>query len=176
LLLDELERLIPGAASTGTDGRAHHLPLSGWGFRQPDGPLLLAGDAAGLVNPLTGEGIYYAVASGVLAGRAVAESITAGEPSTAGARHRAAMRALIGKNLKHTTVCSRLARSPRVVAAAVRATDREQRIFDDLVEIGLGQGLITPRLAVALATSLGRSAVRTLVTGDAEPADRRVAP
>jgi geranylgeranyl reductase family protein len=174
LLLDELERLIPNAASTGTEWRAHHLPLSGWEFRQPDGRLLLAGDAAGLVNPMTGEGIYYAVASGVLAGRAVAEALAAGEPETAGSRHRAAMRGLIGRNLKHTTVCSRLARSPRVVAAAVRASDRDQRIFDDLVEIGLGQGLITRRLAVALVASLGRSAARAVVTGNVEPADSRV--
>ncbi|MEO7058132.1 MAG: geranylgeranyl reductase family protein, partial [Lapillicoccus sp.] len=72
LLLDQLERLIPGAAESGRSWRAHHLPLSGWGWgpEQPDGPLLLAGDAAGLVNPMTGEGIYYAVATGSLAGRA----------------------------------------------------------------------------------------------------------
>jgi geranylgeranyl reductase family protein len=176
LLLDELERLIPGAASTGTDWRAHHLPLSGWSFRQPEGRLLLTGDAAGLVNPMTGEGIYYAVASGILAGRAAAEAITSGAPHTAGDRHRAAMRALIGRNLQHTSVCSRLARSPHVVAAAVRASDRDQRIFDDLVEIGLGQGLITPRLAAALVTSLGRSAVRAARTGTAAPVDHRVAP
>lgn len=37
--------------------------------------MLLAGDAAGLVNPMTGEGIYYAVATGVLADRAAAEAV-----------------------------------------------------------------------------------------------------
>jgi hypothetical protein len=111
----------------------------------------------------------------VLAGRAAAEAVAAGEPGTAGARHRTAMRDLIGRNLKHTTVCSRLSRSPRVVAAAVRASDRDQRVFDDLVEIGLGQGLITGRLAVALVTSLGRSAARAVVPGNAAPVDSRVA-
>jgi geranylgeranyl reductase family protein len=176
LLLDELERLIPGAASTGSDWRAHHLPLSGWSFQQPEGRLLLTGDAAGLINPMTGEGIYYATASGILAGRAVAEAMRSGAPQTAGARHRVSMRALIGRNLQHTSVCSQLARSPRVVAAAVRASDRDQHVFDDLVEIGLGQGLITPRLAGALAGSLGRSTLRALVTGSADPVDTRVAP
>ena len=38
--------------------------------RQPDGRVLLAGDAASLINPLTGEGIFYAVLSGALAGQA----------------------------------------------------------------------------------------------------------
>ena len=168
LLLEELERLIPGAATTGDDWRAHHLPLSGWSFRQPDGRLLLTGDAAGLINPMTGEGIYYAVSSGILAGRAAATAIARRAPETAGALHRAAMHGLIGRNLRHTTVCSRLATQPKVVAAAVRGSAEDQGVFDDLVEIGLGQGLITPRLARALAVSL--------VTSGARHARARVAP
>jgi len=40
--------------------------------RQPGrGNVLLAGDAAGLVDPLTGEGIYFGVLSGTLAARAI---------------------------------------------------------------------------------------------------------
>lgn len=42
--------------------------------------VLLVGDAAGLVDPLLGEGIYYAIKSGQLAGRAVVESPS--HPST----------------------------------------------------------------------------------------------
>ena len=72
LLLDQLEELLPGTVPDGTDWKGHHLPLSGWRWRQPDGPVLLAGDAAALVNPMTGEGIYYAVATGILAGRTAA--------------------------------------------------------------------------------------------------------
>jgi menaquinone-9 beta-reductase len=160
LLLEELDRLIPGAASTGSDWRAHHLPLSGWSVSQPAGRLLVAGDAAGLINPMTGEGIYYAVASGIIAGRVAASAIEHEVPETAGALHRAAMQDLIGRNQRHTSVCSLLASKPSVVAAAVRASDRNQGIFDDLVEIGLGQGLITPRLAGALVTSLVRRGTR----------------
>ena len=44
--------------------KAHRLPLSTGRPRQPDGRVLLAGDAASLINPLTGEGIFYAVLSG----------------------------------------------------------------------------------------------------------------
>ncbi|MBK1694580.1 geranylgeranyl diphosphate reductase [Chromatium weissei] len=41
--------------------------------------IVLAGDAAGVVAPASGEGIYYALAGGRLAGEAVAEFLTTGK-------------------------------------------------------------------------------------------------
>ena len=76
-LLERLEELLPGASAGGTDWRGHHLPLSSWSWRPRSGRVLLAGDAAGLINPMTGEGIYYAVATGLLAGQAATHAITA---------------------------------------------------------------------------------------------------
>lgn len=162
LLLEQLERLLPGTVPDGERWRGHHLPLSGWGWSQPDGPVLLAGDAAGLVNPMTGEGIYYAVATGVLAGRAAARALAEGRPTGAGAHHAAAVRRLLGRHLQHTWVAARLSRRPAFVDAGIRAAGRSQGVFDDLVEIGLGGGRITPRLATGLA--------RDLVTGIRPPA------
>ncbi len=43
------------------------------------GRVLLVGDAGGLVDPLFGEGIYYAVRSGQMAGRVVAAALTGAE-------------------------------------------------------------------------------------------------
>lgn len=149
-MLEQLERLLPGTTSHGTDWRGHYLPLSSWRYQQPDGPVLLAGDAASLVNPMTGEGIYYAVATGVLAGKAAARAVANGDGSAAGAIHREAVRALLGRHLAHTSAVSRLVSIPRVVAGGVRAAARDQRVFDDLVEIGLGQGLVTPRVVRGL--------------------------
>jgi flavin-dependent dehydrogenase len=37
--------------------------------------LLLVGDAAGFINPLSGEGIYYAMASGQIAAEIIAEAL-----------------------------------------------------------------------------------------------------
>ena len=111
LLLEQLDRLLPGAAEGADHFRAHHLPLSQWRWRQPDGRVLLAGDAAGLINPMTGEGIYYAVASGILAGRAAARTLTtpdAGGPQQAGARHRVSVRRLLARHLRHTFVTTML--------------------------------------------------------------------
>ncbi|WP_426243317.1 NAD(P)/FAD-dependent oxidoreductase [Nocardioides sp. LHG3406-4] len=156
LMLDQLERLVPGAGESGTAWRAHHLPLSGWGrgAGQPDGPVLLVGDAAGLVNPMTGEGIYYAVATGAAAGRVAADAVSDGAPDRAGARHRAAAAALLGRHLKHTWAAARLSRSPRVVEAGIVASARDRRVFDDLVELGLGDGRLTPRLVAGLGRAL----------------------
>jgi geranylgeranyl reductase family protein len=47
--------------------RGHHLPLRTAGAPIARGPVALAGDAAGLIDPLSGEGIHMAFASGRLA-------------------------------------------------------------------------------------------------------------
>jgi len=157
LLLDQLERLLPGSVAAGEQWKGHHLPLSGWRWHQPDGRLLLVGDAAGLVNPMTGEGIYYAVATGIAAGRA---AVAAGRgQGDAGALHRAAVRASLGRHLKHTWTASRLAEHPVIVDGGIRVARRDARVFDELVELGLGDGRISGRLVRGLAGGLGRRAV-----------------
>ena len=151
LLLDELEHLLPGATTGGGETwKAHQLPLSGWRWDQPDGPVLLAGDASGLVNPMTGEGIFYAVATGIRAGQAAAAAVRTGDPSSAGGAYRRSVRQLLATHLRHTSVAARLADAPFVVHAGIRAAAGNDRVFDDLVEIGLGRGRITSRLVGGL--------------------------
>ncbi|MDT8856869.1 hypothetical protein RNZ50_17895 [Paracoccaceae bacterium Fryx2] len=58
------------------------------------GAVLLAGDAAGMVDPLTGEGIAWAMRSGQLAALAAAEALAAGRPHTAFAAYAHALRPL----------------------------------------------------------------------------------
>ena len=50
--------------------RAHHLPLRDAGQALTVGPAALVGDAAGLIDPLSGEGIGNAIRSGQLAAEA----------------------------------------------------------------------------------------------------------
>ena len=57
------------------------------------GRVLLAGDAAGLADPLTGEGISAAIHSGTLAGRAIVEG--GSEPSRIADRYRHALADLL---------------------------------------------------------------------------------
>ncbi len=154
-LTAELDRLLPGVAVGASAWRGHHLPLAtGRVRRHPDGRVLLAGDAASLVNPMTGEGIYDAVVSGVLAGRAAAASLARGDGSEAGRRYRRAMRSVGERHYRHTGLAARLVRSPAVVGAGLRAAADDPRVFDDLVEVGLAHGTLTPSVVTGLARHL----------------------
>ena len=156
MFLAAVEELLPEATACATSWRASHLPLSSWRWQQPDGRVLLAGDAAGLVNPVTGEGIYYAVATGVLAGRAAAAAVAAGDEDGAGRCHRRAVRGLLGTHLRHTDAASRLVSVPAVVGAGLSAAARDQRVFDDLVELGLGRGRLRARTVRGLIAATRR--------------------
>jgi len=76
-----LERLAhrhgvdPAALS---DVRGHRLPMRSLGAPAARGPVLLVGDAAGLVDPLSGDGMYEAFVSSELAARAIVD----GRPET----------------------------------------------------------------------------------------------
>ncbi|HEX8768063.1 MAG TPA: geranylgeranyl reductase family protein [Jatrophihabitans sp.] len=142
-LLARLHSLLPGLAEP-TGLRAHRLPLSSGRPPIPDGPVLLAGDAQSMINPFTGEGIFYAVVSGGLAGRAAARALVAG--GDAGSRYRAATRQRLGRHLRHTSVLARLGGWTALIDAGLRAGREDQRAFDDLVSFGLADGLLTARL------------------------------
>ena len=66
------------------------------------------------------------------------------------------MRRLLARHLKHTCTAARLSRMPTVVEAGIRPAGRERHAFDTLVELGLGDGRIGPRLAVGLARQIVR--------------------
>lgn len=59
--------------------KGHALPYGNYLPHPWYGRTLLAGDAAGLVEALFGEGIYYALHSGELAGQAVADALANGD-------------------------------------------------------------------------------------------------
>ena len=153
-LMEQVEALLPGSTDDATDWVGHQLPLSHGRTPTQRGPVLLVGDAAGLVNPMTGEGIYYAVATGLSAGRAAAQAIASGDPGTAGARHARTTKALLGRHLKHIAVAGRLCRSGAVLDAGLGTSASDRGVFDDLVELGLADGRITPRLVRGLAREL----------------------
>jgi flavin-dependent dehydrogenase len=186
-LLARLQALLPGAADGAVDWKGHHLPLSTGRWHQPDGRVLLAGDALGLVNPLTGEGIHAAVLSGALAGLAAVAALRAGRPEDAGRRYRSALQARFGRHQRHMALLSHVTRAQsgggrgggsgggvaggrtpggggaegrgrRLVGAALAAAQHDQRIFDDLAELGLAEGPLTPRIVLGLLTQLPRTA------------------
>jgi geranylgeranyl reductase family protein len=145
----ELARLLPDQPAD--DLRAHHLPLSTWRPRQPDGRVLLVGDAASLINPLTGEGIFYAVRSGRLAGAAAIRS-----GAGAGAAYRRALARSLGRHLRHTSFLARLSGHRSALDAALAATISRPATMNRLIDLGLGDGLIPGSLVLPAASAYVR--------------------
>jgi len=82
--LDEITRHY-GIAPEQLHGlRGHHLPVRRRGASIARGRVALVGDAAGLVDPLSGEGIYAAIASGRAAARHALGAIDGRTPGLAG--------------------------------------------------------------------------------------------
>lgn len=136
------------ARLAGLRGHAHPLPF--WDgpepLHSPDGRVLLVGDAAGLINPLFGDGLFHAIRSGRLA----AEALVAGDP------------------LSHTT------RVHDLLASDFEAARRLARLFYGLPGLTYRHGISQPR-ATALAVrllggelpfqGLGRRALRRIASG-----------
>jgi flavin-dependent dehydrogenase len=167
-----LAQLLPEQPAEQDSLRAHHLPLSTFRPRQPNGRILLAGDAASLINPLTGEGIYYAVLSGRLAGTA---AVVPGG-AAAGAAYRRALRRELGLHLATTSLLSRLSRSPEIFDAGLALAGRDPAAMDTLVEVGLGRGTLPPwllfrllRRASVMGVTLGGRWLRRLVQSKVRP-------
>lgn len=151
-LVSPLESLAP-AAPDPASLRAHHLPLSTSRPALCRGRVLLVGDAASLVNPLTGEGIAHALLSGLLAGEA---AVTV--PEGAGTAYVGAMEEALGRHLRHTRWVAGLFRWQFPVSLGVAAANRDPAVFDQLCEFTLGTATLTPRI-------VGRMARATLRRG-----------
>ncbi|HET9006570.1 MAG TPA: geranylgeranyl reductase family protein [Actinomycetes bacterium] len=167
-LHQRLRDLLPEADPDPASLRAHHLPFSSSRPPPGRGRVLLAGDAASLVNPLSGEGIYYALASGRLAARA---ALTA--PRDPVAAYRRLLARALGRHLRHASVLARAIHAPALAEAGRGAAAASPRLFDVLVELGLGQARITPRLVAALPGGLLRARAATRGTGSGPGARTR---
>ncbi len=83
--------------------------------------LFLVGDAARVVEPFTGEGIYYALASGELAAEAIVSQHSGGSEAEAAARYAAAHSALYRGRLWINRLARAAVLSPRVASAFLGA-------------------------------------------------------
>jgi geranylgeranyl reductase family protein len=122
--LDEGPRLRPHLARLArahgldveqlSDVRGHRLPMRALGAAAGRKNVLLVGDAAGLVDPLSGDGIYEAFVSARLA----AEAILSGQPGT----YEAALSATLDHHAGASWKAKRAAdRFPRAFFWAARA-------------------------------------------------------
>ena len=131
-------------------GRA--IPLSGsFGPCVFDGAML-AGDAAGLVNPLTGEGIDYAMESGELAGEVAVDALRGEDVSAISlAGYQRLCEATFGSVLRLNGWVRALFSVPWVLDQLFRAARRALRVRNQVAEIALGatHARITARIVCA---------------------------
>jgi len=151
-LFERLRLLLPEAQPDEASLRAHHLPFSTHRPPPGRGRVLLAGDAASLVNPLSGEGIYYALASGRLAATAALLA-----PEDPAATYRRLLARALGRHFRHSAVLARAIRSQRLASAAMLASGASPALFDALVEMGLGQARLTAGLLARLPVAYLRA-------------------
>lgn len=98
--------LCIGGTAGGLDVYGRGLPAADFETRPGRGNVLLVGDAAGFIEPITGEGIAFAVECAPLAAQAITDALAGGRPDMAGAAYTAACR----KNILPTLRYARLAR------------------------------------------------------------------
>ncbi|BCV24542.1 NAD(P)/FAD-dependent oxidoreductase [Gelria sp. Kuro-4] len=105
-------RFLASLGLTPTPARGHLVPLGGQRRRRVGDHVLLVGDAAGYADPVTGEGILYALCSAHLAAETVLALKARGLPFTAAhlSRYEGACAATFGRDLAWALALNRLAR------------------------------------------------------------------
>jgi flavin-dependent dehydrogenase len=89
---------------------------------------MLVGDAAGFIDPFTGEGIYRALRSA----RAAAEALAAGDDESAADRYRAARRQAFAAKDALTWVVQGMLASPPMMGYALRRLAARPRLAERL--------------------------------------------
>ncbi|MFQ6014137.1 MAG: geranylgeranyl reductase family protein [Anaerolineae bacterium] len=86
--------------------KGHLIPLGGRKERLHKGRVLLVGDAGGLTDPFLGEGIYYAIKSGLLAARTISRVLKDGDIDLSG--YSQAANAQINHDFKYASCIAQL--------------------------------------------------------------------
>ncbi len=129
--------------------RGHYLPMASRRLRSFGDRILLAGDAASLINPLSGEGIEFALESGWLAAESSMRALERGDfRALALRKYQYKWTRAFGSNLRLNSRLSRLASFPSLVGRVLAAAERDPLVADELVEIIFGDAR---RISVRLA-------------------------
>jgi geranylgeranyl reductase family protein len=150
-LEERMRALLPEFDLGGVPLVGHTLPLTVSRPKLHIGRVLLVGDAASLINPFTGEGIYSALASGAMAGRA---AVSGGDVGATYARN---LMQRFGKQYRQSARLYWLINYGVVLDAVIRACSADRRMFDRLLDVGLGDRAFT----LADFAKFGRYARRT---------------
>jgi geranylgeranyl reductase family protein len=136
--------LVDRGVLAGTSDRAHFtpflIPVGGPLPRAWHRSVLFAGDAGGFVNAITAEGIYYAMVSGELAGRAIAERRSARDRHAAGRTYEQLWKRELGTELGDAAVLQRyLFSTHQRVGGVIRGASRLPGLTQAILEYTRGE-------------------------------------
>ncbi len=118
--------------------KAHRIPLARLDSRLVARRTMLVGDAAGLVSPITGEGIYYAIRSGIIAGQVAYESVRDKNPLRIKEYERRLGQALGTEFSAANFVSNRIYKSSRNVNLICEMAENDSTLQDYIVDLALG--------------------------------------
>lgn len=124
------------------------------------GRVLLAGDAAGLVDPITGEGIAHALHSGSLAAQAVIDALEQGRPESALYLYQRSLRP-IHSGLKHANRLRHILFRERLRPAFIQSFRNSRSLRQDYLKL-LGGETEYGTIMAKMTTRLPKFAWRAL--------------
>jgi geranylgeranyl reductase family protein len=141
--------------------RGHPIPCGGVRRRVVRGRVLLAGDAAGFVDPFTGEGIAFAIRSGQLAAEAIVAGARAGWDVAVLQGYQQRIWDELGRDLRRARWIARAVyRFPRLLAGIFvrsrRLSERYLEVIRHRVSYGEYLRWLAPRLPLEWLRGLGR--------------------
>jgi geranylgeranyl reductase family protein len=140
-------RLVGGLRTTG--------PLAFWRRRATSRGVLLAGDAAAFIDPMTGQGVYLALRGGELAAEAAGRALDGdGASSHAFTRYERARRRAFGDAFFLSRLLQGVAFQPAIAAHAVRRMavrpDLGTRFIDAVGNVGRAALVLRPGFLAGL--------------------------
>ena len=117
---DRVRAVLGPSAEPDGAHRAWPIPAHLDPARLADERVLYAGDAAAVVDPMTGEGIAQALETGIAAARAIARG---GDAAAVSSRYRRSVEQALRADLRVSAMLQRILSSPRGARAALRAVD-----------------------------------------------------
>jgi geranylgeranyl reductase family protein len=113
-----LREILGGRARATEPVRAWPIPTRYDADRLVNGRVLFVGDAAGVVDPMTGEGIAQALETGALAAEAIAGG---GDPRAVATQYRRTVSRALGRDLRFASALQAVLRSSLGARAAIAA-------------------------------------------------------
>lgn len=147
-----------------SDEKTYLLPHGGKIPKLAHGRVALIGDAASMINPLSGEGIFYGMSAGhMLAQTLFAETTHSARNEKAALKQwERAVRQRFAKHLRHNFLAHRLMRHPSWANTLTRAMATDTELADKAIDLMFREGTLS-------AASFTR-VVRKAVTAPRSPA------